>query len=180
MLNCAGDGLFVVNLRSALVNLYAELPAETVDDDVEVKLTHAADDGLASLWIGLNLESRILLSKLAESDAKFVKVALSLRLNGNTDHWIREHHWLKNYRMFLVANRIAGTQVFETYGRRNVTCLNELDRILMIGVHLIQTWYSFILSGARIVDIWACIHLSRVASQVSQASYERIRRNLEH
>ncbi len=92
MLNFAGDGLFVVDLRSTLVDLYAELPAETVDDDVEVKLTHAADDGLASLWIGLNLESRILLSKLAESDAKFVKVALGFRFNGDSNHWIREHH----------------------------------------------------------------------------------------
>ena len=51
MLNCSGDSLFVVNLRCTLVNLYTELTTETVNDDIEVKLTHTADDGLACLMI---------------------------------------------------------------------------------------------------------------------------------
>ena len=51
MLNCSCDSLFVVNLRCTLVNLHTELTTETVNDDIKVKLTHTADDGLACLVV---------------------------------------------------------------------------------------------------------------------------------
>ena len=51
MLNRGGNSLLVVHLRSTLVDLHAELAAETVNDDVKVKLTHTADDGLAGLMV---------------------------------------------------------------------------------------------------------------------------------
>ena len=38
--NSLGDGLLVVNLRLALVTFNLEFTLQTVDDDVEVKLTH--------------------------------------------------------------------------------------------------------------------------------------------
>ena len=51
VLYCSGDSLFVVNLRSALIDLDTELTTETVHDDVKVKLTHSADDCLAGLVV---------------------------------------------------------------------------------------------------------------------------------
>ena len=51
VLNGSGNGFLVVDLRSTLVDLEAELTAETVDDDVKVKLTHTADDGLACIRV---------------------------------------------------------------------------------------------------------------------------------
>ena len=51
MLNSRGDSLFVVNLRSTLVNLNTELTTKTVNNDIEVKLTHTADDSLTCLVV---------------------------------------------------------------------------------------------------------------------------------
>src|SRR5215213_1753416 len=46
-----GDGLAVRDLRLAHVRLDAELALHSVDDDFEVKLAHARDDGLARLLV---------------------------------------------------------------------------------------------------------------------------------
>ena len=51
MLDGSGDGLLVVDLRCTLVDLYTELTAETVHDNVKMKLTHTADDGLTGLTV---------------------------------------------------------------------------------------------------------------------------------
>ena len=51
MLNCGGDCLLVVNLRCTLVDFDTELTAQTVNDNVEVKLTHTADDCLSGFVV---------------------------------------------------------------------------------------------------------------------------------
>ena len=45
------DGLPVGDLRLADVGLDLELATHAVDEDVEVELAHAADDGLAGLLV---------------------------------------------------------------------------------------------------------------------------------
>ena len=51
MLNLGGDCLLVVNLRCTLVDFDTELTAQTVNDNVEVKLTHTADDCLSGFVV---------------------------------------------------------------------------------------------------------------------------------
>ena len=46
------NGLAVSNLGSADVCLDLELAEQTVDDDLQMELAHAGDDGLAGLFIG--------------------------------------------------------------------------------------------------------------------------------
>ena len=92
MLDGRRDGLLVIDVRSALVDVDAELAAETVHDDVEVEFAHSADDGLAGLFVRLHGEGRVLLGELAECDSEFVEVLLGLRLDGETDDRIREFH----------------------------------------------------------------------------------------
>ena len=45
----AGDGLLISNLRCAYVSLNLELTEQSVNDDIEVKLTHTSDDRLTGL-----------------------------------------------------------------------------------------------------------------------------------
>jgi hypothetical protein len=47
------DGLLVGDLRLADVGLHLELAEQSVDDDLQVKLAHAGDDGLSGLLIGI-------------------------------------------------------------------------------------------------------------------------------
>src|SRR5699024_448081 len=60
------DGLFVSNLRSTNVCLYLELTKQTVNDDLQMKLTHTSDDGLSSLLVGMCTEGRIFLCKFCK------------------------------------------------------------------------------------------------------------------
>ena len=51
MLDGRRDGFLVIDLGSTLVDLDAKLTTETVDDDIQMKLAHTADDGLAGLSV---------------------------------------------------------------------------------------------------------------------------------
>ena len=39
-------------------------------------------------------------------------------------------------------------------------CIRNLDRVLMVGVHLVQTRDSFLLSGADVIDISTGVNAS--------------------
>ena len=66
-----GDGLLVGNLRSADIRLDAELAQKAIDDDLQMELAHAGDDGLARFLVRVGLEGGVFLGKLAEEDPTF-------------------------------------------------------------------------------------------------------------
>jgi len=61
LLDGTAEGLAVGDLRAADVRVDRELAHQAVDDDLEVKLAHARDQGLAGLVVGAHAEGRILL-----------------------------------------------------------------------------------------------------------------------
>ena len=61
------DGFLVVHLRLTLVALHLELTTQTVNDDVQMELTHTRDNGLAALLISLHGECGILLRQLCQA-----------------------------------------------------------------------------------------------------------------
>ena len=59
-----GNSLFVCNLRCTNVSFYLELTKQTVNDDLQMKLTHTSNDSLTSFLIGMCTESRVLFCQL--------------------------------------------------------------------------------------------------------------------
>ena len=55
------DGLAIRDLRLTDVGFDLVLAHHAIDDDLEVKLAHAADDGLSRIGIGMNLECGVFL-----------------------------------------------------------------------------------------------------------------------
>ena len=55
--------LFVSNLRSTYVSLYLEFTKQTVNDDLQMKLTHTGDDCLTGFLICMRTECRIFFRK---------------------------------------------------------------------------------------------------------------------
>src|SRR5271155_3778430 len=104
-----------------------------------MKLTHAADDGLTAVRIGVDLEGGIFLRQLAQRDAHLLLVALRLGLYRNRNHRRRELDGLENDGMVLIANRVAGGDVPESNARANVAGINLGDVLALVGVHLQQT-----------------------------------------
>src|SRR5690606_11881946 len=64
--NRLGDRLALGDLRVPHVALDLELALEAVDDDLEVQLAHAGDDGLPGLRVREGAEARVLGGELAE------------------------------------------------------------------------------------------------------------------
>ena len=61
--NCFCDGFFVSNLRSTNVSFYFEFTKQTVNDDIQMKLTHTSDNCLTSFLICMSTECRVFFSK---------------------------------------------------------------------------------------------------------------------
>ena len=92
------DGLAVGHLRLADVGLDLELAAHPVDQDVEVELAHAADDGLAGLRVEPDPEGRVLLGELPDSDGQLPWSPLVFGSMANVDDRLREGHRLEDHR----------------------------------------------------------------------------------
>ncbi len=179
VLNGLRDSLLVVNLRLTLVTLNLELTLQTVDNDIEVKLTHTGDDGLATLLVGMNSEGRILFGELSKTVVKLSNVGLALRLHSYGDHRIREGHRLEDDRLVLVTQGITGTDILETYTCADITSVDALHRNLLMRVHLEQTADTLLLARTGVVDVRTGLHRTRVYAEVYETTHERIGSNLK-
>ena len=144
-----------------------------------MKLTHTGDNGLTGLLVSLNGECRILLSELSQTDTEFVEVSLRLRLYGDTDNRCRELDRLEYDRMILSAEGIARADILESHTCTYITGADEINRVLVIGVHLEDTRDTLFLAGTGIVDIRTCLQFTGINSEVAQTSYIRVSSNLE-
>ncbi len=59
------------------------LALHAVDKNLKMQFAHAADDGLARIFVGLHLEGGILVSQPGQRDAHLFLVGLGLGLDGN-------------------------------------------------------------------------------------------------
>ena len=100
------SGLAVGNLGLTNVSVNLELTEQTVDDDLEVQLAHAGDDGLAGLVVGGHLEGRVLLGELGQSQGHLVLLGLGLGLDGNVDNGLSELDLLEDD-LLALAHRVS-------------------------------------------------------------------------
>ena len=63
----AMDGLAIRHLRASDVGVDVELALHAIDDDLEVQLAHARDQGLAGLLVTRHPERRILLGQALQA-----------------------------------------------------------------------------------------------------------------
>ena len=103
-----GDGLAVGDLGLAHGGIDPELAQHPVDDDLEVQLAHAGDDGLAGVLIGADLEGGVLLGQRLERLAHLLLVDLGLGLDRHVDDRLREDELLQRDLAARRRQRVAG------------------------------------------------------------------------
>src|SRR3546814_5630333 len=86
----------VGHLRRANIGLYLEFTAHAIDQDFQVKLTHALDDSLARFMVRGDAEAWILCSKTIERNAHLFLVGLRLGLHRHFNDWVGEFHALQD------------------------------------------------------------------------------------
>ncbi len=174
------DGLLVRDLRPTNVRVDAELPHHAVDDDFEVKLTHAVDQRLARLLVRANPEGRIFFSQAGQRGAHLVLVSARLRLDRDGDDRLREVDRLEHDRVARIAERVAGERVLESddrarYRRPQPTAISS-------------RWFACICSRRpirsrsplrRVQRVAARVEFAGIDAQIGQLADVRVRLDLE-
>ena len=130
------DGFFVSYLWLTYVCLYLELTQQTVNDDLQMELTHAGDDGLAGFFVCVGLEGRVFLCQFCQSNTHLFLTCFSLRLDSNTDNRLWEFHRLQDDRSFWITQGITGGYLLNTYRSSDITCVASIDIFSVVCVHL--------------------------------------------
>ena len=151
--NSLGDAFFVCYLWTALVTFNLEFATQTVDDDVEVKLTHTADYGLTGFFVSLYTECRVFFSKLLQAYAKTVEVLLSLRFNSDTDNWVWEVHCFEHDWSIFSTQSVTSADILETNAGTDVTAANHFHWVLLVRVHLEEARDAFLLARASVEHV---------------------------
>src|SRR5512138_2735299 len=173
------DGLAVGDLGLADVRLDLELPEHAVDEDLEVELAHAPDDGLAGLLVGVDAEGRVLHLEAVEGDAHLVLVGLRLRLDRDVDHRLRELHPLEDDRRVLGAERVARGRGAEADGGGDVARVDLLDLLALVRVHLEEAADALLLVLRRVEDVGPGLELPRVDPEEREVPHVRVVHDLE-
>jgi len=118
-----GDGLAIGDLRLAHVQLHTIGALEDVYLHVKVQFAHALEDGLAGVFVGFDLEGRVLRDHLADGDTHFLRAALVLGRYCDRNYRIGEDHGFQGARVFGVAQGVAGLNVLHAHDSEDVPCL---------------------------------------------------------
>ena len=130
------DRLAVGDLRLADVRLDVEFALHAVDDDLKVQLAHAGDDRLARLLVGTHAERG---SSCARRDRAMPIFSWSALVFGSTAiEMTGSGNVMRSSVIDVVrrAQRIAGRDVLQADGRRDVARAHFFDFAALVGVHL--------------------------------------------
>ena len=177
--NLLTDGLSISNLRVTYYTVNLELAKHTVNDDLQVKLTHTGDDNLTSFFISTNAEGWILLSQLLKGNTHLLLVVLGLRLNCYGNNWIWELHGLQNDWCILITEGITSSGVLKAYCSSDITTVYNLQFLTVICMHLENTADTLLLALGGIVHIRAGGKGTGVNSEECQLTNEWVSHNLE-
>ena len=167
-LRCFADGLAIGDLRLAYIGFDFVLAHHAVDDDFQVQLAHAADDGLARVRIRVHLEGGIFLRQLRQRHAHLFLIGLGLRFHRDVDHRSRKVDRFQHNRRLISADGIAGDQILETYAGANVTGI-DLDNLFpLVGMHLEQAADALAPAGTRIEHRVARLQVAGIEAHKDQ------------
>ena len=90
----------------------------------------------ASLGIGRDTERRVLLGQAGRRQSHLVLVGLRLRLDGDLDDRLGEGHRLEDLLVLGIGEGVTGHGVLQADHRRDVSRVDLLDLLAVVGVHL--------------------------------------------
>ena len=149
-LGVLANGLAISHLRLADVGLNLVLAHHAVDDDFQMQLAHAADDGLSAVGIGVNFKRGIFLRQAPQRHAHFFLIGFRLGLNRNRNHGHRKRNIFERDGMLLIADRVARADALQSNGGANVARENFADLFALVGVHLQQPPNALTSAPARV------------------------------
>ena len=146
----ATDGFTVGNLWLTSVTFDVKFTLETIDNDVQVKLAHTGDNGLARFFISVNAEGWIFFGEFSETDCHLFLVSLRLWFYCDRYWWIWELDRFEMDWMCWIAKRGTSSSIFETYDCSDIASTNLVDIITLISEHTYKTANTFLIAGRSV------------------------------
>src|SRR5712692_3022652 len=178
-LGCFANGFAVSHLRLAYVGFDRELAHHAVDEDFQVQFTHAADDGLSAVGIGVDFEGGVFLGQLGERESHFFLVTLGLGLDGNRNHRRGEFNRLQQNWVLLVADCVARRDTAQADAGADVARVNLADFLALVGMHLQQTANALAALSPEVVYRVPSLELAGVDANKGELADERVGHDLE-
>ncbi|MNS59539.1 hypothetical protein D3C72_924990 [compost metagenome] len=152
------DGFAVRHLRLAHRGFDAELALHAVDQDFQMQLAHAGDDGLSGFLVGAHAEGGILLRQPAQRNAHLFLVGLGLGFHGLRDNGLGEHHAFQDDDVRRIGQRVASGDVLDADGRSDIARVDLGDLATLVGVHLQDAPQAFLFFLDGVEDRIAGFH----------------------
>ncbi|CDD47805.1 putative uncharacterized protein [Firmicutes bacterium CAG:534] len=172
-------GFLVSNLRCTYICLYLKLTKKSVYDDLQVKLTHTGDNGLACFLICMSTESRIFLCQLCKRLAHLALTSLGLGFDCQLDNGLREFHGLQNNRVLLVADGITCCGELKSNCCSNISGVYLIQLCSLICMHLKDTSNTLLLILCCVQYIGTCVHGTGIYSEECKLSNEGVSHDLK-
>src|SRR3546814_397340 len=173
------EAFAIGHLRRAHVRLDLELALHAVDEDFQVKFTHALDDRLTAFMVGRHAEAGIFLRQTIERDAHLLLIGLGLGFDRHLDHRLRELHAFKDDGLARTAQRIAGGRFLQAHQRDDVTRIGFLDVFAVVRMHQQHAADLLALVLHRVQHGRRAFELARIDTRERQRADERIGHDLE-
>ena len=148
----SADGLFVSNLWFTYVCFHFKFTQKSVYDDFKMKLTHTCNNGLSCFFVCVSTERWILFSKFCQSDTHFLLTSFCFWFNCNVDNRLWEFHRFQNNWMFWITESVTGCCISQTNCSCNITCINNINILSMVCVHLQNTTDTFCIVFRRVIN----------------------------
>ena len=127
------------HLRLSDIGLHLEFTQHAIDDDFQMQLPHAGNDGLRGLFIRFHPERRVFLRQLLEGEPHLLLILLGFWLNRHGDHRLGKFHHLEQNRLLFVRQCVPCRRPFESNCRDNITRIGHIDVFPLIRMHLQET-----------------------------------------
>ena len=173
------NGFAVGHLRLAYIRLDLVLAHHAIDDDLQMQFTHAADDGLPTVRIGVNFEGWVFLGKTPQRHAHLFLIGLGLGLDRNRNDGNRKRNRFQRDGMGFVANRVARADVLQTNRGADIARQNLVDVFALVGVHLEQAANALGASTSGAKHRIAGLNLAGINANEGQLADKRISHDLE-
>ncbi len=164
--------------RCTHIRLYLELAQHPVDQDIQMQLPHARDDGLACVLVRAYSESGVFFGELAQRLPHLLLVGRALRLDRNGNDRLRKSNVLQDDHL-VVAQRIARESLLEAQRSADIAGADLLDVLSTVGVHTDQSAHPLALSLCGVHHHLTLADHPRVDAKVGQPADVWIRHDLE-
>ncbi len=134
-LHAVGNGFPIDHLGAARMHVGVELPFQAVDDDLQVQLPHAGQQGLARVFVGVDLEAGVFLADPLQGRPQALLVVPGHRLDGQGDHRHVGRYGFQHDGVLAAAQGIAGGSGLQAQEGDDIAGVGFLQGFPLVGMH---------------------------------------------